>query len=434
MMRSRRIFGVWLVVALFVCADCAQARQAGGGGRAGGGKSTGGGGGKNAGGGGAGRARTPGDNNDNNNDEMRWYGSLAAAVEAAKEDGIPVMAVLRRVGNLDDQKTVERLASWPQAAQLSKEGLAAVRLNAEGSKAEELSAKLKLPSIPGIMWLDHYGNPILGQAMPGGAPALASVTANWKSTLGNIDRFFKDHNGRGERCLEKGKLREAYLEFACVAPFKGPEPERAKSGQQKTRERWGQLLQVAGNFPADSHSRGAIIRGLRRDVLGTDYAAGLEEALQKVGAPAPIAAADKPAASVPDAVAAAGAPAKSASVMPAVEDKPLAEVISARVAAPEQPSEDAGVDPKFLLAKGDGRLKDAEKLVQDGLGEYRKATADSADRGEARNGLLRAAHTKFEKALVLLEESVGGKPDTQTEKLMERIGMLMYGCLKYQSL
>jgi len=56
------------------------------------------------------------------------------------------------------------------------------------------------------------------------------------------------------------------------------------------------------------------------------------------------------------------------------------------------------------------------------------------DRGEARNKLLRAAHTKFDKALALLDQATAGKPDTQTGKLMERIGMLMYGCLKYQSL
>jgi len=65
--------------------------------------------------------------------------------------------------------------------------------------------------------------------------------------------------------------------------------------------------------------------------------------------------------------------------------------------------------------------------------EFRKATADSAERGEARNGLLRNAQAKFEKALALLEWAGMGKPDAQTEKLIERLSLLIYGCLKYQT-
>ena len=427
MLRSCWLLVLSLAVALFACSDSAYAGQGKGGGAKGGGK------------GGGGKGVVRGRNAD---DDMRWYGSLAAAEEAAKAEDLPVMAVLRRLGSLDDQEAVEKLASWPQVGALSKEGMAAVRLNADGSKAEALSSKLKLPSLPGIIWLDQYGNPILGQSMPESAQAIVQVVGNWKTTLASIDRFFKDHNGRGERFLERGKLRDAYLEFSYGVPFKGPEPDRARAGHEKARERWAKLLDVAAKFPEGSRSRDAIVKGLRQDVQGTDYAVTLEQAIQKAGAAlSAVAAADTPAASAEkpaapaSALAAAGvAESKSAPAMPAVENKPLAEVIAARVATQEQPSEDAGVDTKALAGKNDERLKDAEKLVQDGLGEFRKATADTMDRGEARNGLLRAAHTKFDKALALLDQATAGKPDAQTGKLMERIGMLMYGCLKYQSL
>ena len=108
--------------------------------------------------------------------------------------------------------------------------------------------------------------------------------------------------------------------------------------------------------------------------------------------------------------------------------------IYVRVSTQEQPGEDAGVDTRFLASKDDARSRDADKLVQDGLAEFRKAAADIANRGEARNGLFRSAQAKFEKALALLEWASMGKPDAATEKLMERVSMLMYGCLKYQSL
>ncbi|MGD0093862.1 MAG: hypothetical protein ABSE73_28470 [Planctomycetota bacterium] len=430
MTRLHKVLAVFVAVTLLAGADLAYARQGGGGGRGGGGGGDKGGGGGESGGG----ARNTNDNTpDNRNLQMRWYKSLAEALGAAGQDGIPVMAVLRRLGNLDDQKTVEHLGSWPQVAQLSKESLAAVRLNAEGKKAEELSAKVKLPSLPGIMWLDQYGNPILGQSMPGSADSIVAVVANWKTTMNSVDKFFKDHTARGEKLLERGKLRDAYLELALVAPFKGPEPEHAKVGLQKVKDKWAQLLDMAAKFPEENRSRIAILKGLRKDVQGTDYAAGLEEAIQKAGIAAQAAAA-KPAETGSAAVAASGEP-KAASAMPAVEDKPLSEVVSKRIVAEEQPSEDAGVNARFLVeGKNDERLKEAEALLQAGLLEFRKATADSADRGEARNALLREAHKKFEKALADLEQASGGKPDTQTEKLMERISFLMYGCLKYQSL
>ena len=73
-------------------------------------------------------------------------------------------------------------------------------------------------------------------------------------------------------------------------------------------------------------------------------------------------------------------------------------------------------------------------LFRSGMADYKRATADSAERGPARNELLRNAHAKFEKSLNILESACDGKPDAQLEKLMEKTSMLMYGTLKYQSL
>ena len=72
--------------------------------------------------------------------------------------------------------------------------------------------------------------------------------------------------------------------------------------------------------------------------------------------------------------------------------------------------------------------------MQQGYADYKKAIADSSDRGPARNQLLKSAHTNFEQALTMMEQAKGAKADTALDKVMERASMLMYGSLKYQSL
>jgi hypothetical protein len=404
-----------------------------------------------------GGGRRPADDKPKGAAELLWHPTVKAAIEAAQKDSLPVMVVCDDRGGDDKNRlipTVERLNGWPPVMQMSQGGpggLAAVKAHPPGAAdtpatrpggpragglahsedldAKALFAKVKAPFR--ILWLDPYGNVVMAQRRPDQSDAVTGVVANWKNTLATLERFFKDTNRHGEAFLDRGKLREAYQELALIVSCKGPEAERAQVCQQKVRERWAQLLKIAADSPADSINRAAIIKGLRRDVQGLDYAATLEDAIEKLGVPKQAAAADKPAGGEarPPAGGAATPPAA-----PAVEDKPLSEVVAARPTVKEQPREDVGVDASFLKGSKDDRLKDANKLVQDGLDDFRKATADSADRGEARNGLLRGAHGKFEKAMTILDKTSGGKPDAATEKLMERISMLMYGCLKYQSL
>lgn len=387
---------------------------------------------------------------------LLWHSSIKAAVEAAQKDSNPVMAVNDDRGGEDAVRiltTVQRLDGWPGVLKMSQGGpggLAAVKVN-PGEFSDDPDEKLlfaKAKKALRIFWLDHYGNLVLAQRRPQQSDDVIAVVANWKSTLASMERFCKDHNQRADRYLERGKLREAYQEYGIIAAFKGPEAERAKAGQQKVAERWGQLLQAAADAPAGSVSRAAIIKGLRKDTQNLDFAARLESAIEKLGLETQVAAAAKPA-GAPEAtpvpqepkppaaappVAAAAPAAKPAAAPPPEEPKMLSEVVAARPTVQELPREDAGLDASFLKGKKDAQLAEAEKLIQEGLGEYRKGTSDNMDRGAARNELLRSAHGKFEKAQNILCEAVAAKPDKDLDKLMERIGMLMYGCLKYQSL
>jgi len=398
-----------LIALLGISADASAAGLRGGGGMRNG---NGGGGG----GGGNGNGNGNGNNNRNNKEEMtefRWHSSFSEASSSARGNDAPVMVVLRRPGNIDDSKLIDKMASWPMAQELSKESFSATKLSADSPEGKALIARLKLKVMPAIAWLDQYGNAILGQGLPDSVQPLAAVAQGWKNTLAGIEKFFKDHQARGEKYLNNGKLREAYLEFSVLAPFKGPLPEAAKTALDKVKERWTQLLDMAAAMPAESLSREAIFKGLRRDTQGLDFAAVLELAMQKGGA-AQIAATDKP-------------------VAPA-EEKSLSEVVSSRVSISERDNDDGALDYRCLEGKSDERYKQVEQMLKDAVVEYKKATADSADRGPARNELLKSAHAKFEKSLTLLDAAAAGKPSGDVEKLMEKTSMLMYGTLKYQTL
>ena len=65
---------------------------------------------------------------------------------------------------------------------------------------------------------------------------------------------------------------------------------------------------------------------------------------------------------------------------------------------------------------------------------YKKATADATDRGAARNELLKAAHADFVKSIDLMEASVAAQPDPKIEQLIQRVSMMVYSCLKFQTL
>jgi len=354
------------------------------------------------------------DNADPN--KMRWYDSLAAAQEAATKDHLPVMVAVTRDGKDEDDKAIEKLSSWAVAITLSNGKMAAVEV-ADTAEGKDLTNQTSQQTLPALVWADNFSNGILAQSFPDSAQALSDVVGKWKNTLSSVDKYFKDHESRGEKLLGKGKLREAYLEFAFVAPFKGPEPDKAKEGQAKIKEAWLKLVDVAQNLPADSRGRSAVLKGVRRDVAGLDCAPAIEEAAGKVDG----------------AKVAATKDAKPGSAMPAVGNKPLAQVAATAFPQVTVESDDAAIDTRVLSNGTDDRLKKAEKLIQEAVSAYKKATADSAERGEARNGLLTDAHAKFEMALILIEAVTGNKPDAQTEKLMDRVGMLMYGCMKHRS-
>lgn len=369
----------------------------------------GGGGGK----GGLNNGRNNNNNNKENDSEFKWYSSQSDASMSAKSADAPVMIVLRRPGNPDDTKMIDKMASWPMAQELSQESFSASKLSADSPEGKSLLARLKIKTLPAIAWLDQYGNAILGQPMPDNVQPISAVIQNWKNTLAGIEKFFKDHQARGEKYLNQSRLREAYQEFSIAAPFKGPLPEAAKAALDKVKERWTQLLDLAAAMPAESVSRAAIFKGLRRDTQGLDFGAVLELAIQNGGTGKQVAAADKPA---------------------AAEEKSLSEVVSSRVSISERDSDDGALDYRCLEGKADERFKQVEQMLKEAVGEYKKATAENMERGPARNELLKSAHAKFEKSLTLLETASAGKPAGDVEKLMEKTSMLMYGTLKYQTL
>jgi len=410
----------FLILMLYVCDDLQAAAAKGGGG----GKGR--------------RAKRDKDGDGKKDGEMDWSPSLREALTEAQQEQLPVMVLIRRAGE-EDLKLAAKLASWPQLAELSDKGLCAVKLFAEVGEGAKLIKRLNLKTLPAIAWLDKYGNPVLGMPVPDSVQPIAGVVGSWPSQLANIERFFKDHQGRAEKYLARGKLREAYLEFSLGAPFKGPEAEKAKAGKKHVADLWKKMAESVAALPAESRGRNAIVSGLRHDTLGTDFAEEIEHAMARsVAAPgADVAAApagDPATAPVPKPVDAAA----SKPVIPNTEEKSLAEVVSASASLgssiERSGAEEGMLDYKFLASRPAEPYRQVEKLLQDGMLDYKKATADGTDRGPARNELLKAAHQKFDKSMSVLDGVLGGKPDAQAEKLMVKTSMLMYGCLKYQSL
>lgn len=345
-----------------------------------------------------------------------WQSSLGSALSWAKSDGGPVMLVISG-GSEAETKMIEKMGSWPQAIELSRGKLAAVKAKAASPEAADVLGRLNMKP-PCIAFLDKYGNPLAGMPIPETVAPISQSVAGFKTLAGSIDAFFKDHETRGSKYLDRGKLKEAYLEFSFGAPFKGADAEKSRAGKTRVEEHWLKLFDLGAKMPAGSIGQQAIFKGLRKDTFGTAFAATME---QYVKNPALAASRGSSAAAV------ASAPAKSLAE--------LARGGSSMVSASRNDDgDDSVVESSFLLKSGDARLKQAEKLLQEGIAEYKKATAESADRGPARNALLQSAHAKFEKTLSLCEEATKAKPDAQVEKLMEKTSMLMYGTLKYQSL
>ena len=87
-----------------------------------------------------------------------------------------------------------------------------------------------------------------------------------------------------------------------------------------------------------------------------------------------------------------------------------------------------------LLGKNSAPMKEANTMIQAAIASYKKAIADATERGPARNAMLRMAHENLSKAMDILETATNAKADAQLDKVEQDISMMMYGCLKYQSL
>ena len=366
---------------------------------------------------------------------MKWFHSVAEATSSTLANQLPIMVNIARIGNVDDMKMQDRMASWNPLAQMSRTVLAAVKMKSDSQEAITIVKIIGPKAVPGLVWLDHYGNPVMAQSVPDTSQPIAGTVANWKSTLANIEKYFASHQARGDAFLKIGKLREAYLEYSPLAKFKGPNAEKAQAAAAKVKEAWMKVAAVAVNLPDSSRDRIAILKGLRAEVKDTDYASGFEK---DVLAAMTIADANRAAAY---ADGGNGTPAivpppvpTTAPIDPnAADAKPLGEV-SAASSSSVKDSSDVNVDVGYLLNNSNQRLKEAGKLIEGGIAAFKKATAESMDRGDPRNELLKTSHDNFDKSLTIMTEMITAKPDETLRRLSERVSMLLYASLKYQSL
>ncbi|HYF50178.1 MAG TPA: hypothetical protein VEJ63_12285 [Planctomycetota bacterium] len=457
-MSTRAMLRLIAFATLFILLSGDAYALMGGGGRGGGGRGGGG-----RGGGGMGGGRGGGANNgnrqgmprdeDEEKPEMKWYDSLDDAGTWATQNSGPIMGVVtRNEGNAADKQALEMLANWQAMIDLSTKKLAATKIDAGSDKGKAILSQMKNASPPYIAWLDPYGNVVLGQSFPGSVNDIQAVVNNWKGTIEALDKFFKERQERGEKSLIRGRLRAAWQEFTFAAPYNGPHGEKARAGQAQVREQLLKVVASSVDEPVGSRAREVIFAGARREAAGLSIAAIIEDAITKhKNAPqkggAVVAAADKAGNVVADAAPAKeqdrmnAAPSSSSSddvyasapIAAPPPEKSLAQLLQSQPAAVKQEDEFA-IDTSVLAARNDDRLKKAQKLIEDGLKSYKKACADSMERGPERNTLLKDARDKFDEAMTTVEKVLGDKPEPGVSKLMERVSMLMYGCLKYQTL
>ncbi|HLX63958.1 MAG TPA: hypothetical protein VKX17_21985, partial [Planctomycetota bacterium] len=376
-------------------------------------------------------------NNRNNNENFKWYTSIGDATSKAFTGSLPIMLVVARTGNAEDIKAQEKIATWPQAIQLSNGSMVAVKIYSDNTDALALVKIVGPKAVPGIIWLDVYGNPIVGQSIPDTVAPIQATVAQWKSTLATIDRFFTSHQSRGDLFFKNVKLREAYLEYSQIAKFKGPAAEKAQASVAKVKEVWLKIAAAALKLPAASRDRQTMLNGIRHEVKDTDYVAGFEKDLV-----AAMAAADASGAVADNANNNGGGATADAGALPppvasipdpkAGEVKPLSEAAAASTVTQDQ--SEMGLDVSFLSAHTNPRVREAGKIIEQGVATFKKATDDKMERGPARNELLKSAHDDFDKALNTLAEATAGKPDAAISRLSERVSMLLYASLKYQSL
>ncbi|MBI3828536.1 MAG: hypothetical protein HY291_03410 [Planctomycetes bacterium] len=388
-------------------------------------------------------------NNDPTDDKgMKWYPSLAEAINKAKTSYVPVMAVIVREGNVDDQKRIKNIESWPQVSEASENAMAAAQTPSQSPEAQQIVNRLNIKNLPVIVWLDYEGNPVVASAITDSAQTITAVLSGWAQTTAGINKFYADHLLKGNQYLAKGKLHSAYLEYSYLTPFKGKDPDQARQGMEKIKAAWLNLLGKAKEFPEGSVARTAIIHGLKRDVMNLDYAPTFEKEVDKAPEVAKEMAKPIVAPKAQDEGAPASSPARPAPanepppqvVTPAIENKPLVDAMRVQVNASayandqaEDSAANAAVNLTYLTEHKDQTVKDAGKDLQDAYDNYRKALA-SKDLGAERNKLLQTAGASFEKGIDTLSKAVEKTPDATIERIMQQANMILYACHKYQSL
>jgi len=392
---------------------------------------------------------------------LDWHESLDDALDWANQNKKPAMLVIFRPGNQNDARQVARLGTWPALVDACDEHFAAARLSVRVPAARVIARAAGVKSLPAVVWLDQHGNPIKTEAIPDSPNPLADTVKNWPNLIGKVEKFLKERTAIGDKLLTQGHLREAYLEFSTVAPYKGPFAERAQQGREKVKESWKNLVLASSMSLPDSRERRIVLDGLLQDVEGTDCEpeirrlvvaankAGRAVGSAKSDAPAElpaVAAADPKPATPPAAPDQATKPGVSAAQVTAAsndtdeldttgEGKSLADLAATAPKVPDPVDAAARLPQLDVLREGtDPRLRDAAGLLQEGIGSYKRALADDMDRGPARNKLLKSAYASFDKASSIIQEGTAQKPDARLEKLLQQIAMMMYGCVKYQSL
>lgn len=384
---------------------------------------------------------------------IKWMGSLAESIAFAKENFVPAMFIIYREDDAADMRKVKVIEGWPTLIASSHGHMAAYKAPVVNEDARALIARLKLKQFPAVIWLDQDANPVISTILTDTAATLTAVVKGWPQTLENINRFYSAHLIQGNKFLVRGKLRSAYLEYAHLAPFQGKDPDLARRGIERVRKIWLGLAQRAHDLPAGSNDRDIILKGLRRDTQFLDFSAKLEAAIAQG---APVAQAPRPEA--PAAPAEAPPPAEPARpadpppaapqpdvkapqpaappVMPATDDKALVDAMKVQVsqqAYASDKAEDSTINLAYLAAHKDQTVKDAGRQLQAALDGYRKAL-EVRELGGERNALLQKAATDFEQGIDALDKVVSKTPDAALDRVMQQVAMIMYACLKYQSL
>lgn len=381
---------------------------------------------------------------------IKWMGSLNESIAFARENFVPAMFIIYREDDAADMRKVKVIEGWPTLIASSHGHMAAYKAPVTNEDARALIERLKLKQFPAVIWLDQDANPVISTILTDTAATLTAVVKSWPQTLENINRFYSAHLIQGNKFLVRGKLRSAYLEYAHLAPFQGKDPDLARRGIERVRKIWLGLAQRAHGLPAGSNDRDIILKGLRRDTQFLDFSAKLEAAIAQ-GAPAaqarqPEAPAEAPppaeparpaepppAAPQPDVKAPQPA---APPVMPATDDKALVDAMKVQVsqqAYASDKAEDSTINLAYLAAHKDQTVKDAGRQLQAALDGYRKAL-EVKELGGERNALLQKAATDFEQGIDALDKVVTKAPDAALDRVMQQVAMIMYACLKYQSL